>query len=70
MGIIQCAENCEYQLDGYCTLGSCTTVSSVTGSCPYCRRVPARASLNKGRCFGKPFNPDKLNSLGDGSELL
>lgn len=70
MGIIQCSENCEYQLDGYCTLSSCTTVGSVTGSCPYCRKTAARASLNKGRCFGKPFNADKLNSLGNGGDLL
>ena len=35
MGIIQCAENCKYQCDGYCTLNKCTAVNSLSGVCPY-----------------------------------
>ena len=29
MGIIQCAENCKYQCEGYCTLNKCTAVNSL-----------------------------------------
>ena len=35
MGIIQCAENCRYQRDGYCGLEGISVVNSVTGGCPY-----------------------------------
>ena len=38
MGLIQCAENCKYQSDGYCTLNKCTVVNSVSGVCPYLSR--------------------------------
>ena len=35
MGIIQCAEKCGHQLDGYCQLEKCTTINSPSGPCPY-----------------------------------
>ena len=35
MGIIQCAEECKYQIDGYCYLENCSTVASVEGDCPH-----------------------------------
>lgn len=35
MGIIQCAEDCKYQIDGYCNLDKCSTVNSLENSCPY-----------------------------------
>jgi len=35
MGIIQCAENCKYQIEGYCTLDKCSNVNSLENSCPY-----------------------------------
>jgi hypothetical protein len=35
MGIIQCAENCRHQADGYCTLDKYSNVTSLENSCPY-----------------------------------
>jgi hypothetical protein len=33
--IIQCAENCRFQSDGYCSLENCSTVNTTEHSCPY-----------------------------------
>ncbi len=35
MAVIQCAEKCKFQNDGYCSLEKCSTVNSVNSSCPY-----------------------------------
>ncbi len=35
MGLIQCAESCKYQSDGYCSLNNPSVVNSVSGICPY-----------------------------------
>ena len=35
MGIIQCAENCKYQNDGYCGLDKCSNINSLNNPCPY-----------------------------------
>lgn len=35
MRIIQCAENCRFQADGYCSLESCTSINSTDHICPY-----------------------------------
>ncbi len=55
MGIIQCAENCKYQADGYCRLDKCTTVNSVTKSCPYF----IKSSADKSDCFTEFSDADK-----------
>ena len=54
MGIIQCAEKCRFQKDGYCGLDRCCTVNSVSGSCPYFIAV----SPDEGDSLGKPSDPD------------
>ncbi len=35
MGIIQCAEDCKYQFDGYCQLEICSNVNSLDNICPH-----------------------------------
>ena len=35
MAVIQCAEKCKFQNDGYCSLEKCSTVKSVNSSGPY-----------------------------------
>ncbi len=35
MKIIQCAEICRFQNDGYCSLESCTNINSTKHPCPY-----------------------------------
>lgn len=55
MGIIQCAENCKYQADGYCRLDKCTTVNSVAKSCPYF----IKSSADKSDCFTEFSDADK-----------
>lgn len=35
MAVIQCAESCRYQQDGYCNLEKCSIVSDLNSSCPY-----------------------------------
>lgn len=57
MGIIQCAEDCKYQLDGYCRLDKCTTVNSVTKNCPYF----IKCSADKCDRFTKLSDTDKFN---------
>lgn len=56
MGIIQCAENCKYQKDGYCNLEKPTTVGSIDSSCPY--RIPK--SFYNSNCLAKTPDTDKL----------
>lgn len=57
LGIIQCAENCKYQSDGYCLLDKCTAVNSVSGTCPY---FIDRLSDNGDR-VAEAADADKLN---------
>ena len=33
--IIQCAENCRFQNDGYCSLETLSKVNSSSGGCPH-----------------------------------
>ena len=35
MAVIQCAESCLYQQDGYCGLEKCSFVSDLNSNCPY-----------------------------------
>ena len=35
MEIIQCAEKCKFQRDGYCSLDKMSVINSVTESCPF-----------------------------------
>lgn len=57
VGIIQCAEKCKYQNDGYCLLNKCIAVNSVSGACPYF----TEKSFDKSDCLGKPAYSDKLH---------
>ena len=66
MGIIQCAENCKYQKEGYCTLDKPSPVNSVLGGCPYY----IKKSFDEGDCLGKPSDTDKLNIFRSGSDLF
>lgn len=56
MGIIQCAENCKYQADGYCRLNQCTTVNSTNMACPHF----IEKLSDKSDCLAKSSNTDKL----------
>ncbi len=66
MGIIQCAENCKYQRDGYCCLEKLAQVNSVSGGCPYF----TEKSPDKGNCLGKTSDTYKLYAFGNGGDLL
>lgn len=57
MGIIQCAENCKFQNDGYCELNKPSLVNSLTSACPYF----IKKSLYKGNGIGEPSDTDKLD---------
>lgn len=57
MSIIQCAENCKYQVDGYCSLDKCSNVNSLTNSCPYF----TERSLNNRNCLFEIADPDKFH---------
>ena len=35
MGIIQCADLCAFQIDGYCALEKCSTPKLFESDCPY-----------------------------------
>ena len=35
MGLIQCAEECKFQEDGYCCFEKCGVVASTDGECPH-----------------------------------
>ena len=59
MGLIQCALNCKYQLDGYCNLEKCSTVSSKSNDCPYFK------SADNINGFLKTSNADKGNAIGN-----
>lgn len=56
MGIIQCAEECKYQLDGYCSLEKPTTVNSLDGGCPY----KIEKLFNNSKRFAETSHTDKL----------
>ncbi len=56
MGIIQCSENCKFQLEGYCNLDKLSTVTSVKNNCPYF--VPILN--NKTDSLSQTFNPDNF----------
>ena len=45
MGIIQCAENCVFQKEGYCSLDKCSTVTYENTNCPYFVSLDNRNSL-------------------------
>ena len=66
MGLIQCAEDCKYQLDGYCNLEICGSVNSPYHICPY--YLPRLT--NVGKSLSECRNPDKLDSIGTVSDLL
>ncbi len=56
MGIIQCSQDCKYQIDGYCNLDFCAPVNSLNGECPHF----LAASTNKGNGFAELSYTDKL----------
>ncbi|MBO5019228.1 MAG: hypothetical protein J6D52_01050 [Clostridia bacterium] len=56
MGIIQCAENCRYQRDGYCDLDGISVVNSLSGGCPYY----IENLLYNGNSLSKTSDTDKL----------
>lgn len=56
MGIIQCAEKCAYQKDGYCTLDGISVVNSLEGDCPY---LLPKLFYN-GYSLGKTADTDKF----------
>ena len=56
MGIIQFAENCKYQTDGYCELNRCTIVNSIDTACPHF----IEKLSNKSDSLAKACNADKL----------
>lgn len=66
MGIIQCAEDCKYQNDGYCSLDKCSNINSLNNSCPYF----IKRSLDKGNSLSEISNTDKFHSFGTISNLL
>lgn len=47
MGIIQCAEYCKFQKDGYCSLDKCSTVNPENTDCPYFVSLDNRKSLSE-----------------------
>ena len=56
MGIIQCAENCKYQKDGYCFLENCSTVATIDNDCPHF----VKKSFNDGDCLFETCSTDKF----------
>ncbi len=57
MGLIQCAENCKYQQDGYCNLETCSNINSLENDCPH--YIPS--SLDNSKRLSEGTNPDKLD---------
>ena len=47
MGIIQCAENCKFQKEGYCSLDKCSTVTYNNIDCPYFISLDNRNGLRE-----------------------
>ena len=35
LGIIQCADECVFQVDGYCNLEKCSVPNLIKNDCPY-----------------------------------
>ena len=66
LSLIQCAEYCKYQLDGYCNLEICGSVNSPQHICPYF--LPRLANMRKGLTESR--NPDKLDSVWTVGDLL
>lgn len=58
MRIIQCAENCRFQADGYCSLENCSNINSPDHSCPY--YIPRLA--NGGNGLLQITDTDKLHA--------
>lgn len=56
MGLIQCAEKCKYQKEGYCNLDKPSTVSLNNSVCPYYEPN----SFDDGNGFLKTSDADKL----------
>ncbi len=57
MGIIQCAEDCRFQIDGYCNLDKCSNVNSLENSCPH---YISRLTDNR-KCLSKISNTNKFD---------
>ncbi len=56
MGIIQCADLCAFQVDGYCALEKCSVPKFFESDCPYF--IPK--SLYDIDCLSKTSHSDKL----------
>ena len=54
MGIIECAETCKFQKDGYCQLETLSKVNTSSGGCPHYISV----SLNEGNSLSKTADTD------------
>ena len=66
MGLIQCAENCKYQIDGYCNLEICGNVNSPQHVCPY--YLPRLTNISES--LSESRNSNKLDRSGTVSDLL
>ncbi len=64
MSIIQCAENCKHQKEGYCHLDKISVITNSTGGCPH---FLAKSGGN--RLF-ETTNTDKINAVGRSVNLL
>ena len=56
MNLIQCAFDCKYQKDGYCSLETVGPVNSINNSCPHY----APNSTDKIKHFADTLNTDKF----------
>lgn len=54
MWIIQCAEDCKFQKEGYCSLDRCSTVNPENKGCPY------KVSPNNSNSIFETSDTDKL----------
>ena len=66
MGIIQCAEPCEHQNDGYCELNCCGAVCSLKNGCPYFKEK----SSDQADRVAQPLNANQLDGFGTGGNLF
>lgn len=57
MALIQCAEDCRHQRDGYCRLDKPAAVSSLSADCPYF----TPKSPNQVNCFTQLFHTDQAD---------
>lgn len=59
--MINCAEKCKHQTDGYCNLSGNMTVTNLNGKCPHFEKE----SIDKVNCFVYGSDINKVNSFGN-----